>query len=170
MERFVCEAQFTLGDNAGALSRMKERYTAMVNDPLTTLWEQWKKGDGTYNHGWSGGPLIVLSKYVAGITPTSPGFAAFDVAPHMASLKHVDAGLMTTRGAINVSFTRDDKKLTLKLATPSRSVAHVILPTGGAEVAAVLINGKGTSTTQTSTGDIDLHEPAGTWTIEVNFK
>src|SRR6185437_7939396 len=89
MERYIYEAQFTLGDAAGAMQRMKDRYGPIVADWRSTLWEQFKDDGSSYNHGWSGGPLIVLSEYAAGIAPTSPGFDTFEVRPEMGPLKQV---------------------------------------------------------------------------------
>lgn len=69
MEKYVLEALCTMGYYQDALSRMKLRYRAMIESPLTTLWEGWGIGSegfggGTYNHAWSGGPLTILSQYM----------------------------------------------------------------------------------------------------------
>ena len=58
----MLEALCTMGYYQDALNRMKLRYRAMIESPLTTLWEGWGIGSegfggGTYNHAWSGGPL-----------------------------------------------------------------------------------------------------------------
>ena len=65
MEKYVLEALCTMGYYQDALNRMKLRYRAMIESPLTTLWEGWGIGSegfggGTYNHAWSGGPLTIL--------------------------------------------------------------------------------------------------------------
>ena len=73
---------------------MKLRYRAMIESPLTTLWEGWGIGSegfggGTYNHAWSGGPLTILSQYIAGIETLEPAFRTFRVAPHPAHLNFI---------------------------------------------------------------------------------
>jgi hypothetical protein len=67
MEKYILESFFLMGDPEGGLKRMQKRYAEMVASPLTTLWEHWDITQGTINHGWSGGPLTLLSQYVAGV-------------------------------------------------------------------------------------------------------
>lgn len=62
MEKYVLDAVCEMGYLKEALQRIKIRYKEMVEDSGTTLWEYWNK-DGTRNHAWSGGPLIILKKY-----------------------------------------------------------------------------------------------------------
>lgn len=62
MEKYVLDAICQMGYLELALCRMKDRYKEMVEDSGTTLWEYWNK-DGTRNHAWSGGPLIILMQY-----------------------------------------------------------------------------------------------------------
>lgn len=62
MEKYVLDALCEMGFLKEALQRIKYRYHDMVADTGTTLWEYWNK-EGTRNHAWSGGPLIVLKKY-----------------------------------------------------------------------------------------------------------
>lgn len=62
MEKYVLDAICEMGYLKEALERIKIRYQEMVEDTGTTLWEYWNK-DGTRNHAWSGGPLIIFKKY-----------------------------------------------------------------------------------------------------------
>jgi hypothetical protein len=61
-EKYVVEAQFMLGDPVSGIKRMKERYSGMVNNPLSTLAESRSIESGSYNHGWCGCPLSILSQ------------------------------------------------------------------------------------------------------------
>jgi alpha-L-rhamnosidase len=93
MEKYVLEALFAMGFDELALERMKRRFLPMIESELTTLWEGWGIGEegyggGTYNHGWSGGGLTMLSKYVGGVTPASPGFKAVEIRPGWEILKN----------------------------------------------------------------------------------
>ncbi len=63
MEYYVLEAMCEMGYTKEAVSRIKRRYKDMVNDPYSTLWEYWDT-TGTKNHAWSGGPLIIMAKYL----------------------------------------------------------------------------------------------------------
>ncbi len=87
MEKYVEEALCALGRVDLALTRAKERYSDMIGDDYTTLWESWDKNVGTKNHAWSGGTLSVISKYVTGINPTSDGYATYSVKPDFSYLR-----------------------------------------------------------------------------------
>lgn len=83
-----------MGYYQDAMDRMRLRYEAMVDSPLTTLWEGWGIGKegfggGSYNHAWSGGPLTILSSYMAGVKVVEPGFKVFSVCPNLGNLSHV---------------------------------------------------------------------------------
>lgn len=66
MEGYVLEALFIMGYGSAAMKRMRERYSELVANNNSTLWEDFYVL-GTRNHGWSGGPLTILAKYAAGI-------------------------------------------------------------------------------------------------------
>ncbi len=107
MEKYVLEALFQLGDAEGAIQRMLDRYGPMIDAPTTTLWEGWGVGPkgyggGSYNHAWSGGPLTLLSQYVAGIDPAEPGYASVSVRPRLGGLTWVRATVATPRGLLRV--------------------------------------------------------------------
>lgn len=82
-----------------AILRIKKRYQGMVEDEYSTLWEFWGK-DGTKNHAWSGGPLITMAKYIAGIRPAAVGYEKISVKPHLGSLKYVKCCVPTVKGEI----------------------------------------------------------------------
>lgn len=87
MEKFALEAMFLAGKHDAALTRMQKRFGPMIDCNLSTLWEHWDIDPASgapisgYNHGWSGGALVLLSQYVTGLAPTSPGWATFDIRP-----------------------------------------------------------------------------------------
>lgn len=133
MEKYLLEALFRMGDTDAALARLKTRYQKMVESELTTLWEGWGigtegYGGGSYNHGWAGGPLTLLGEYVAGIAPTTPGFATYQVKPQLGSLRRVSAGLDTVKGRIAVAIERDNDSFRLRLESPPSTLATVALP------------------------------------------
>jgi alpha-L-rhamnosidase len=135
MEKYLLEALFRMGDTEAALARLKNRYRKMVESDLTTLWEGWGigaegYGGGSYNHGWSGGPLTLLGEYVAGIAPTSPGFETFRVKPQPGPLQHISAAIDTVRGKIAVRIDRTDTTFNLRLTSPENTLAEVVLPAG----------------------------------------
>jgi alpha-L-rhamnosidase len=123
MEKYVLEALIKMGFVEDALERMKERYRPMVESELTTLWEGWGIGaegfgGGSYNHGWSGGPLTLLSRYVAGLAPAGPGFSGILFQPHPGHLMHASANAQTRFGSIDVSFQRDAGTFIQEISSP----------------------------------------------------
>lgn len=136
MEKYVLEALFQMDDAAFALERMKDRYTPMMNyTEYTTLFEGWDVGTkgfggGTINHAWSGGPLTMLSQYVCGVEPTSPGFKTFKIQPRLGTLTEAKATIDTVNGMIEASVSRSGKQLTLQVTVPEDTQAQIIFPSG----------------------------------------
>ncbi|MBO5529757.1 MAG: hypothetical protein J6A47_10685 [Bacilli bacterium] len=116
MERYAEEALGKMGKYEALKDRILDRYQPMIDYDESTLWEVWspKPKDGTINHGWSGGPLLAMAKYYAGIVPTSGGYATYDVTPD-ARLGEFEALAPTPRGNIILSY----KGNTLIISGPS---------------------------------------------------
>ena len=113
MEKYVLEALFMINRPEIAMQRMKKRYATMVESDITTLWEYWQRQfdefTASYNHSWSGGPLILLSQYVAGVSPEKPGFSTYQVLPQLGPLKNVKAIVPTVKGEIHVTIINEKK-------------------------------------------------------------
>ena len=133
MEKFVLEALYQMGGPDAALARMKKRYGKMVASEWSTLWEGWGVGaegfgGGTYNHGWSGGPLTLMHEYMAGIQPTSPAFATYTVRPQLGALTKINCASHTPKGLVRVEIFREPKRFLLMLTSPEQTTATVCLP------------------------------------------
>lgn len=142
-ERFVLEALFMMRKPSEALSRMKTRYAEMVSDPMTTLWELWDRSApnvGT-NHPWAGGPLILLSQYVAGISPDSAGYATYRVMPRLGSLASASANVTTVKGNVNVSISQNGELFYMTLNSPATTMATVGIPSF-AQAKVIWVNGQ----------------------------
>ena len=138
MEKYVLESLLLMGQPELALRRMKTRYAVMLRDSYTTLWEMFETiqlegfgslGKGTYNHAWSGGPLTILSQYVAGIAPTKPAFESYRVFPQLGGLKQVETVVPTQYGEISLTIDRGGSSpFSLVLDSPEGTEAIVGLP------------------------------------------
>lgn len=117
MEKYVEQALCELGRIDLALQRARTQYADMIQDNGTTLWELWKKRQGTTNHAWAGGTLFVLSRYVGGVYPTAEGFASFAVQPNTGVLQDFAMHINPVEGvSISVQAERledDRQKLTV---------------------------------------------------------
>ncbi|MEY4387544.1 MAG: hypothetical protein RLY20_2827 [Verrucomicrobiota bacterium] len=147
MEKYVLESLFKMHEPDAAIARMKQRYQKMVESPYTTLWEGWGIGNegfggGTYNHGWSGGPMALMMEYLAGVTSTSPGFATFQVEPQLGPVTRIASTTHTVKGLIQVNIQRTANSFELTLKSPKGTSATVYLPLVKYGLKEVLVNGK----------------------------
>ena len=95
----VCE----MGYMEDAQQRIRTRYKEMVEYDYSTLWEFWDHG-GTLNHAWSGGPLLTMSQYMAGIEPAEAGYTKFSVKPMLGDLTSLECTVPSVRGYITVNI------------------------------------------------------------------
>lgn len=147
MEKYIMESFFIMHDAKGGLERMKKRYTNMVESHLTTLWEGWGIGSegyggGSYNHGWSGGPLTLLSQYVAGIAPEETAYKTFNILPQLGNLHQIYCVTPTVKGNITMDLKRKDNKLTLFVDIPSNTRAKIGIPKIESGLSKISLNGK----------------------------
>lgn len=145
MEKYVLEALCVMGEYEACITRMLSRYTPMIDDVDGTLWEVWDKtpSKGTMNHGWSGGPLTVLSKYYGGISSVKPGYEEYQIVlnGYFGSLQtsvHTLKGDISYALAVNgstttVTLNAINAKATLKIP---ESMGTNVSISGGAYTAA----------------------------------
>ena len=145
MEKNVLQALCEMGYYQDAMDRMRLRYEAMVDSPLTTLWEGWGIGKegfggGSYNHAWSGGPLTILSSYMAGVKVVEPGFKVFSICPTLGNLSHEIVTVPLAGGRfIEADVKKDAERCVLELAVPEGTAGLVGLPDGYTQMR---VNGK----------------------------
>lgn len=90
-------------------------------------------------HPWSAGCTTWLTRYVAGIEPTGPGFASVDITPHLGRLlTRVAADAPTPHGVIHWSF--DARHGRAKLMIPDGVTARVGIPALDRTIHAIHIN------------------------------
>lgn len=161
MEKYVLQALCEMGYYQDAMGRMRLRYEAMVDSPLTTLWEGWGIGKegfggGSYNHAWSGGPLTILSSYVAGVKVVEPGFKVFSICPNLGNLSHVKVTVPLAGGRfIEADVKKDAERCVLELAVPEGTAGLVGLPDGYTQMR---VNGK--------PAEAGMKLKTGVWKIE----
>ncbi len=129
MEKYVEEALFKMGETELALTRMKERYQPMIRSEYSTLWEVFQEGGNwTYNHAWSGGPLSLMYKYLAGIEPEKPGFEEFHVFPQPGEYKNIKCSFSTIKGKIELDYKSNIKETNYNLVVPAKTKAIIRIP------------------------------------------
>jgi alpha-L-rhamnosidase len=127
LEWMVGEALCRAGRHDAALKRMKERYQSQVErEGLSTLYEMFPNG-GTYNHAWNA-PNTILSKHIAGIAPTKPGWNEYQVLPNMEGFTALKQVIPSVKGEISVELKRTENDCSIKLASPEGTTAIVGIP------------------------------------------
>jgi hypothetical protein len=175
MEKYNLEAYFRMGDAAGGLTRMRSRYNTMIKSTSTTLYEHWDPSEGTLNHAWSGGPLTLMSEYVAGIAPTKPGYETYQVLPQLGGLSSVKASVPSAKGTIEADISSTTGKFSIALTSPPIPTASF---SGGAAAMQISVNGTdvfaagafkpgvtGVMSAAESGGYVKLEVAPGKWTV-----
>ncbi len=136
MEKYVLQALCQMGYYQDAMDRMKKRFKNMVESNYSTLWEGWGigpegYGGGSYNHAWSGGPLTIMSQYIAGIETVEPGFSTFSVNPHLGNLNFIKAVVpLSEKREIRLEVYKHSRDMILELEVPEKTNAILHLPKG----------------------------------------
>ncbi len=139
-EAYVLQALCEMGYVSDAMDRMERRYGNMVQRNLetgmTTLWEYFEEGQGTYNHAWAASPVYILSEYVGGVRPTSAGYRTYEIAPDFSRSGSVSVTVRTAIGTVSAEANADG---TMLLNLPEGGAASVRVP--NAEGKTVRVNG-----------------------------
>ena len=157
MEYYVLEALCKMGEYGAAENRIKRRYEDMVNEDYSTLWEFWNSWQGTMNHAWSGGPLVIMSKHFAGITPLEAGYEKVKIDPQYSLSDKLSCTVPSVKGIITLDYEKTDSYI-IDLTLPQRVKAVLYVPDG----ASVNINSelyyKNGEYTGEKTADVEIIE------------
>lgn len=138
MEYYVLEAMCKMGKYEEAIARIKKRYVGMVEEDYSTLWEFWYSWQGTMNHAWSGGPLVIMSKHFAGITPLEAGYELVEINPQYTISSTLNCTVPSVKGLITLDYKLENGNYLINLTIPSGTTAVLYAPTSGI----VTINGE----------------------------
>ncbi len=130
MEYYVLEALCKMGEYELAKDRIKDRYEGMVNADYSTLWEFWDAWRGTKNHAWSGGPLVIMSKHFAGITPLESGYEKVKIDPQYTLSDSMNCTVPSIKGLITLDYEKTSENYIINLTVPEGINAVLYAPTG----------------------------------------
>ncbi len=128
MEYYVLEALCKMGEYEAAKDRIKDRYEDMVNEDYSTLWEFWNSWQGTKNHAWSGGPLVIMSKHFAGITPLEAGYEKVKIDPQYTLSENISCTVPSVKGLITLNYEKVSEAYVIDLALPQDMKAVLYVP------------------------------------------
>ncbi len=117
------------------LDDVKRVFGGMIDKGATSLWETQQGADaferaGSLCHGWASVFNYIAGAYLLGIKPLKPGFSEFTVRPLMSFLSNISGIVRTVEGDIEVSCTRTDQELIIKLRHPKAFKPKFELPRG----------------------------------------
>ena len=128
MEYYVLEALCKMGEYEVARDRIKDRYEGMMNEDYSTLWEFWDEWRGTKNHAWSGGPLVIMSKHFAGITPTAAGYERVKIDPQYTLSDNMKCTVPSVKGLITLDYKNNNGQYAINLTIPQGMKAVLYVP------------------------------------------
>ncbi len=159
MEYYVLEALCKMGEYEAARDRIKDRYEGMMSEDYSTLWEFWDSWRGTRNHAWSGGPLVIMSKHFAGITPLESGYEKVKIEPQYTLSDSLNCTVPSVKGLITLNYEKSSEDYIINLTLPQGVKAVLYVPAN----AVVNINSevyyqKGEYVNADKIGDIEIVE------------
>jgi hypothetical protein len=112
---------------------LRERWailpSVISNNTLQENWRTQSDSTAQFSH-CPLTPLVALYQCLAGIVPTSPGFATCEIRPQMADLGDLDVTAHTPRGDIRFVAHRHPQEHTLSITVPVGCAATLVLPDG----------------------------------------
>ncbi len=128
MEYYVLEALCKMGEYEAAKERIKQRYEGMMSEDYSTLWEFWDSWRGTMNHAWSGGPLVIMSKHFAGITPLEAGYEKVKIEPQYTLSDSINCSVPSVKGLITLDYEKTTENNIINLTLPQNMKAVLYVP------------------------------------------
>lgn len=106
------------------------RYDQMLRTNHTN-WESFGElsQDNMGNHAWTAYPAYLMPRYVGGIRPLQPGFAAVEMRPVTGGLAWARCTVPTVRGDVSSEWKLSgDGRFRLTVSIPVNTEAHICLP------------------------------------------
>jgi len=143
-------------------------YAQILQRGATFTWESWIAPDvgDSESHGWGATVLAVLQDDILGVRATAPGGAQLDVRVPATSVTRAGGVVVTERGRVPVSWTRDAAgHETVDVTIPTNVTANVHLPVANAHGASDdgvnLVGDPGVSAVHTTDGALTLTVGSG---------
>ena len=150
---FILDALASDNRHDEALEAIQKMWGGMNSLDATCYWENYNpKWPNLYSpsmswptmsfcHPWASGVAPWLSNEVLGIQPVEPGFARYDVVPHLGDLDWVQGTMPTRYGVISVSHQATPQQFVTHLESPLDTVARVGIPKTYQDIQSIVVNG-----------------------------
>jgi len=155
--QYLLEALFENNDTDTALALMTTSgprgWLNMINSGSTLTTEAWNLQDKTnmdWNHPWGAAPGNLITRFVIGLRPLSPGYDQVLIQPHLGrALSYVDGIVPTIRGPFSIQEARTEDSFRVVADIPGNVTATVLLPVTSTNVIA-RVDGNIAATTLTN--------------------
>lgn len=134
--QYLLEGLFAAGrdDQAVALmtAKTKRSWWNMIQAGSTITMEAWDqqfKPNQDWNHGWGAAPGNIITRFVLGVRPLTPGYRKLLIQPQLGRLSWVEGVVPTPHGGVTIKAERGEA-FTLKVAVPKGAEAVIQLPAG----------------------------------------
>ena len=121
MRFYELEAWCQMGKQTEVLQEIRDYWGGMLREGATSFWEKYNPEDkGSQHltmygrpygkslcHAWGASPVYLLGKYYLGVSPLTPGYATYEVRPHLGDLEWMEGSVPTPYGSIQVKMTKD---------------------------------------------------------------
>lgn len=141
--QFLLEALYESGRPEAALALMTaktERSWSHMIDLGSTMtleaWDEKVKPNLTWNHAWGTAPANIISRYLLGVRPLTPGYGKMIIEPQPAGLIWINGKVPTPHGPVEVSYRNRELEVTI----PDGTVADIVLTRMSFPGDSVLIN------------------------------
>jgi hypothetical protein len=132
--QYLLEGLFENDEDTNALALITapddRSWRHMVESGTTITWEAWDqkyKPNQDWNHAWGAAPANLLSRYVLGARPRTPGWGRAIIRPHTGGLSFAEGKVPTPHGAITVQWKRG-ATFSLSVSLPQGMTAQVNVP------------------------------------------
>jgi alpha-L-rhamnosidase len=156
--QYFMEALFQSGDADTALDLMTTNgprgWLNMINMGSTLTTEAWNFADKPnldWNHPWGAAPGNLITRYVLGVRPITPGYAQILIQPQLGKkLSYANGTVPTIRGPVSIQATNAPESFHLSVNIPGNVTATVMLPTLDVANPVAMVDGKIVSETVSS--------------------
>ena len=169
--QYLLEGLYNAGEQQYALDLMRatndRSWYNMIKVGSTITMEAWDmkyKPNSDLNHAWGAVPANIITRYLWGIIPKTPGFDIVQIKPQMGDLKNSTITVPSIKGPMKGSYQLINEKIRkFQIELPANIKGEFILKSLPGDV--VSVNGKKTS----SSLQYLLLEPGKT-IVEINSK
>lgn len=115
---YVFEVWQRFGELDRILAQIRADWGKMIRYGATTTWETFAVFPRSHAHAWSAAPAFVLGDQLLGVRKLADGWARVRISPPETELLWAEGSIPTPYGRIDVAWSREEEKRTLRVSLP----------------------------------------------------